>query len=96
MGDEHPIDQQLDDAPTAGEIERVQASTKTRTQAIDIGAEFREAEVLLVLRAQISLLLHQRLDAVLQYGAACFELAGVTQLSSAAPGLVERGIGLGN
>ena len=74
MGDEHPIDQQLDDPPTAGEIERVQARTKTRTQDLNIGAEFREAEVLLVLRVQISLLLHQRLDAVLQCGAACFEL----------------------
>lgn len=81
MGDEHPIDQQLDDPPPAGEIERVQARTKTRTQGIDIGAEVCEAEVLLVLRAQISLLLHQRLDAVLQYGAACFELVEGDHLS---------------
>jgi hypothetical protein len=81
MGDEHPIDQQLDDPPTAGESERVQARTKTRTQDIDIGAEFREAEVLLVLRAQISLLLHQRLDAVLPYSAARVELVEGDDLS---------------
>jgi hypothetical protein len=58
MGDEHPIDQQLDDPPTAGEIERVQARTKASTQDIKIGAAFREAAVVLVLRAQLSLLLH--------------------------------------
>ncbi len=55
VGDEHPIDQQLDDPPTAGEIERVQARTKTSTQDIKIGAEFRETEVLLVLRVDIAL-----------------------------------------
>jgi hypothetical protein len=73
MGEEHPIDHQRDDPPTAGAIERVQARTTTRTQNSAMGAECREAEGLLGLGAQIALLLHQRLDAVVHYRAACLE-----------------------
>jgi hypothetical protein len=54
VADDHPIDQQLNDPPTAGEIEPVQARTETGTQDLDSDAEFRETEVLLVLRAGLA------------------------------------------
>jgi hypothetical protein len=83
MGDAHPLDQQLDDPPPASAIECVQARTQTRTPDLASGAEFREAEGLRVVRAQRSLLLPQRLDTVLQYRAACFELVEGDHLSRA-------------
>ena len=73
MGDEHPIDQQLDDPPAAGKIEAFQACAETGTQHLDLRAELCQAHPVLLLRVQLPLLLYQRLDAILQCRAAHLE-----------------------